>query len=64
MEHGWTGRVSRAETAEHKVPRTRRFDLSKWLPSAILARGGSPSRDAERMYMDLQGARDARESGR
>jgi hypothetical protein len=61
IEHGWVRRVPQADRPERSG---RRFTLSDWLPTAILARGGRVSRDDERLYRDLQAARDAREAGR
>lgn len=61
MEHGWAGQVSRAPDRE---PRARRFLLSEWLPSAILARGGRADRETDRAYADLRAIRDARDTGR
>ena len=61
IEHGWTAQVSRAPDRE---PRERRFLLSEWLPSAILARGGRVNRETDRAYADLRAIRDARESSR
>ncbi|HWU46982.1 MAG TPA: hypothetical protein VN133_09535 [Humibacter sp.] len=59
IEHGWTRRVPRAERVHRGE---RRFAVSEWLPAAIQARGGTANRDNERLYRDLQAARDARDS--
>ena len=64
MEHGWVARVTRSDVVTPSIPRRRRFTLSEWMPSAILARGGTVTRESERALGDLQAARDARESGR
>ncbi len=45
-------------------PRRRRFVLSDWLPAAVLARGGTVTRETERALADLRAAQDARGSGR
>ncbi|WP_223359172.1 hypothetical protein [Leifsonia sp. ZF2019] len=58
MEHGWIGHPTR--TVDGGQPRRRRrFVLSDWLPSAIAARGGTPSRETDRALSDLRAAQDA-----
>lgn len=62
MEHGWVARPARVG-GERPVER-RRFRISEWLPAAILARGGTVSRETDRALSDLRGAQAARETGR
>lgn len=65
IEHGWARSIHRVDASARKpVSRQARFRLSEWLPAAIRARGGESTRDDERLYSDLQAARDAREGGR
>lgn len=65
IEHGWVQSISRTDApARRRASKRERFRLSEWLPTAIRARGGESTRDGERLYSDLQAARDARESGR
>jgi hypothetical protein len=63
IEHGWIAHPERTVDGG-QVPRRRRFVLSDWLPAAIAARGGRPSRETERALGDLRAAQDAQESGR
>ena len=62
MEHGWVARPARTHDGQ-AAPR-RRFLLSEWLPAAILARGGTVTRETERGLADLRAAQSARETGR
>lgn len=62
MEHGWVARPARTYSGQ-AAPR-RRFVLSDWLPAAILARGGTVTRETERGLADLRAAQSARETGR
>ncbi len=62
MDHSWVARPARTNGGQ-PVPR-RRFLLSEWLPAAILARGGSVTRETDRALSDLRAAQSARETGR
>ena len=62
MEHGWVARPAR--TNDGRPAAKRRFVLSDWLPAAILARGGSVTRETDRALSDLRAAQSARETGR
>ncbi|MGH1549856.1 hypothetical protein ACRAWB_12050 [Leifsonia poae] len=62
MDHGWVARPARVNGGE-PVAR-RRFRMSEWLPAAILARGGTVTRETDRALSDLRGAQAARETGR
>jgi hypothetical protein len=57
MDHGWVARPERTVTGG-RPPRRRRFVLSDWLPAAIAARGGNPSRETDRALADLRAAQD------
>jgi hypothetical protein len=62
IEHSWVARPARTNGG---VPvARRRFVLSDWLPAAILARGGTVTRETERALTDLRAVQDARDSGR
>lgn len=61
MDHGWVAQPAR--TVDGGLPpRRRRFVLSDWLPAAIAARGGRPSRETDRALADLRAAQDVRGS--
>jgi hypothetical protein len=60
IEHGWIARPARTVNGG-EPPRRRRFVLSDWLPAAIAARGGRPSRETDRALSDLRAAQDARQ---
>ncbi|ANF33425.1 hypothetical protein A0130_12410 [Leifsonia xyli] len=62
MDHGWVARPARRSGG--RAVERRRFRLSDWLPAAILARGGSVSRETDRALSDLRAAASARETGR
>ncbi|MEV8213801.1 hypothetical protein [Leifsonia sp. NPDC077715] len=62
IDHSWVARPARLDGGE-PVER-RRFRLSEWLPAAILARGGSVTRETDRALSDLRAAQAARETGR
>ncbi|RDV45706.1 hypothetical protein DOE76_04365 [Leifsonia sp. ku-ls] len=62
MEHGWVAHPVR--TNGGRPVAKRRFVLSDWLPAAILARGGSVTRETDRALSDLRAAQSARETGR
>jgi len=62
MEHGWVRHPARTNGGEPVV--RKRFVLSDWLPAAILARGGTVTRETERGLADLRAAQAARETGR
>lgn len=62
MDHSWVARPARTNGGA-PAPR-RRFRLSEWLPAAILARGGTVSRETDRALSDLRAAQSARETGR
>lgn len=58
MDHGWIAHPARTVDGG-QPPRRRRFVLSDWLPAAIAARGGRPSRETDRALADLRAAQDA-----
>jgi hypothetical protein len=62
MEHGWVAHPAR--TNGGRPVAKRRFVLSDWLPAAILARGGSVTRETDRALSDLRAVQSARETGR
>ena len=62
MDHGWVARPARVSGG--RPTERRRFLLSEWLPAAILARGGSVTRETDRALGDLRAAQAARETGR
>lgn len=62
IDHGWVARPAR--TNGGRPAAKRRFVLSDWLPAAILARGGTVTRETDRALSDLRAAQSARESGR
>jgi|GEM_PF-718286 len=65
IDHGWVARPARTSGASGgRAVERRRFRLSDWLPAAILARGGSVSRETDRALSDLRAAASARETGR
>ncbi|MEN0084769.1 MAG: hypothetical protein AAGC66_08370 [Leifsonia sp.] len=62
IDHGWVAHPARTDGGRPVAK--RRFLLSEWLPSAILARGGSVTRETDRALSDLRAAQSARETGR
>jgi hypothetical protein len=62
MEHGWVAHPARTNGGQPVAK--RRFVLSDWLPAAILARGGSVTRETDRALSDLRAVQSARETGR
>lgn len=62
IDHSWVARPARTNGGQPVAK--RRFVLSEWLPAAILARGGSVTRETDRGLADLRAAQSARETGR
>lgn len=62
MDHSWVARPAR--TSGGQPVARQRFRLSEWLPAAILARGGTVTRESDRALSDLRAAQSARETGR